>query len=257
MTEKLGPYDLGLVHHADCLEAMRQMPDLCIDAVITDPPYFLPATHYCTRTRFPRSLSDLSMVEHFYRDVFAQARRVLRETGVLYVFCDGQSYPIFFCLLYPLARRVIQLVWDKLVSVNGYTWRHQHEVIAFAEMDETRAVPTGDGDILRCRAVPMEERLHPAEKPIQLLRSLVRKSVVRGGVVLDPFAGSGTTIIAAEQEGCVGIGFETDDRYCGLSNERAAAERERMGEVRPETAKAGQQIGLLDGKDVTKQEVGP
>lgn len=253
MTPYIGPWETGRVHRADCMEALRQLPDACVDAVVTDPPYFLPATHYCTRTRFPRSLSDLSMVEHFYRDVFAQARRVLRETGVFYVFCDGQSYPIFFCLLYPLARRVIQLVWDKMVSVNGYTWRHQHEVIAFAEMDETRAVPTGDGDILKCRAVPMEERLHPAEKPVALLRQLIRKSVPRGGAVLDPFSGSGTTIIAAEQEGCVGLGFETDERYVGLSNERASAEREKMGEVGKDDADSGQQLGLLSGLDETKE----
>jgi len=227
------------------LEALRQLPDACVDAVVTDPPYFLPATHYCTRTRFPRSLSDLSMVEHFYRDFFAQAARILRPTGVFYVFCDGQSYPVFFCLTYPFVRRVVPLIWDKLVSINGYSWRHQHEIILFAEMGDAKSVPTGDGDILRCKAVPVEERLHPAEKPIPLLRSFIHKSVNQGGIVVDPFAGSGTTLLAANQEGCQSLGFESDEHYVEQANQRSAAEHERLGDVRPADAKRGQQVGLL------------
>lgn len=210
------------VHHGDALAILRTLPDASVDAVVTDPPYFLPARHYATRKDWPRSLSDLSILEHFFRDVFAECARVLRRSGVWYVFCDGQSYPVFFSLLYRHVRRAVPLIWDKQVSINGYSWRHQHELIVFAEMDEAPSVPTGDGDVIRCRAVPVEERAHPAEKPIDLLRRLISKNVPRGGVVLDPFAGSGATLAAAALDGISAIGIESEAAYVEIARARCS-----------------------------------
>jgi site-specific DNA-methyltransferase (adenine-specific) len=174
----------------DCLEVLRDLPDASVDAVVTDPPYFLPAKHYNTRKEFPRSLSDLSILEHFFRDFFTECVRVLKPTGCLYTFCDGQSYPVFFVTAYRYFRRLAPLVWDKMTSINGYSWRHQHELILYAEMNRAPLVPTGDGDIIRCRAVPVNSRMHPAEKPVELLQRLVEKSTVSIAMVLDPFMGS-------------------------------------------------------------------
>src|SRR5262245_15184459 len=77
----------------DCLEILPLLESDAIDAVVTDPPYFLPAQHYCTRRQWPRSLSDISVLEHFYRSWFDKVARALKATGVFYIFCDGQSYP--------------------------------------------------------------------------------------------------------------------------------------------------------------------
>ena len=210
------------VRHDDCLNAMRDIPDGSIDAVICDPPYFLPARHYQTRREFPRSLTDLSMLEHFYRDWFAESARILKPTGTMYVFCDGQSYPLFFTVAYRYVRKMVPLVWDKVNSINGYSWRHQHELILFAQMDESPNVPTGDGDILRCRAVPVDSRAHPAEKPVELLERLITKSVPAGGVVLDSFMGSGTTGVACIETGRNFIGIEKDATYFAVAEQRLA-----------------------------------
>jgi site-specific DNA-methyltransferase (adenine-specific) len=208
--------------HGDCLDVLRGLPDASVDAVVTDPPYFLPAEHYSTRRGFPRSLSDLSMLEHFYRDWFAEAARVVKPTGVFYVFCDAQSYPVFFTLGYRHFRRQALLVWDKAVAFNGWSWRHQHELILFGEMPQAPAVKTGDGDILRCRAVKVDDRDHPAEKPVELIRRLIGKSVPSGGVVLDSFAGSGTTGVAALLEGHRAILIEREAAYVEIARRRVA-----------------------------------
>ena len=202
------------LHNGDCLEYLATLPAGSVDAVITDPPYFLPATHYSTRSRSARSLSDLSMLEHFYRDVFTELARVTKPSGVWYVFCDGQSYPAFYVSAYPHVKALRPLIWDKVVSFNGYTWRHQHEIIMFAELPEAKPIPTGDGDILRNRAVPVNDREHLAEKPVDLLSQLVKKC---GQVILDPFAGSGSTGKAVLKEGKEFIGCEIDERYYRLA----------------------------------------
>lgn len=206
--------------HGDCLDVMQKLPNASIDAVVTDPPYFLPAVHYNTRTEFPRSMADLSMLEHFYRDWFAECARVVKSTGCLYVFCDDQSYPVFYALNYRHARRQRSLVWDKEISFTGFSWRNQHDQILFAEMDEYPAVKTGDGDILRCRSVPVDNRDHPAEKPPALLRRLVEKSVEPNGFVLDPFAGSASTGVACLAAGRRFLGIEQDAAYVAIGRER-------------------------------------
>lgn len=209
------------LHCGEAIELLRELPDNSIDAVITDPPYFVPASHYSTRTGSFRSLADLSMLEHFFRDVFKEIARVTGPTGVVYAFCDGQSYPAFYAVAYQHFPKVRPLIWDKQTSINGYAWRHQHELIMFAEGAKAPKVPTGDGDVLTERAVPIGDREHLAQKPIPLLRRLVRKTKP-GGIVLDPFMGSGSTGVAAALEGRRFVGMEMSETYFALAQQRIA-----------------------------------
>jgi site-specific DNA-methyltransferase (adenine-specific) len=57
---------------------------------------------------------------------------------------------------------------------------------------------------------------HPTVKPVDLMRYLVRLVCPIGGVVLDPFSGSGTTLAAAQAEGCLAIGVEREAAYCEI-----------------------------------------
>ncbi len=178
--------------HGECIEELRDMEENSVDLVVIDPPYFVPAQHYNTRKAFKRNFGDLGVMEFFFKEVFKELTRVLKPTGCLYVFCDGQSYPIFYYHLYQYCKSVRPLIWNKKTSINGYHWRHQHELIIFAQMPENVKVPTGDGDILEYRAVKVGERIHPAQKPVDLLKRLIEKSSNEGDIVLDCFAGSGS-----------------------------------------------------------------
>jgi len=178
--------------NGECIEELREMKDNSVDLVITDPPYFVPAQHYATRKAFKRNFGDLGVMEFFFKEVFKELTRVLKPTGCLYIFCDGQSYPIFYYHLYQFCKSVRPLIWNKKTSINGYHWRHQHEIIIFAQMPENVKVPTGDGDILDYRAVKVNDRIHPAEKPVELLKRFIEKSSKEGDIVLDCFAGSGS-----------------------------------------------------------------
>ena len=68
------------------------------------------------------------------------------------------------------------------------------------------------------------ENTHPTVKPLALMRYLVRLVTPPGGVVLDPFAGSGTTILAAQAEGLRAIGIELEEKYAGIAEKRIAQE---------------------------------
>ena len=224
----------------DCLDVL---PHVRADCVVTDPSYAIPAAHYVGKRGEAtprRNLAELSIVEHWFRSVCEYL-----PDGAAYVFCDGQSYPIFFRSCYNRWKHVRPIVWDKMVSYNGYTWRHQHELIAWCESAGCDRIPTGDGDIIRCRAVPVDVRSHPAEKPVELIEKLLAKTK---GVVLDPFMGSGPTIEAAIRLGRNAVGIELDERYfwdlCVPRAQRALAERAEQLPF-PPTAPTGK------GKDVT------
>lgn len=179
--------ELNQIIHGDCMDVMAEMPDKSIDMILTDPPYFLPAKHYQTRKNFKRNFADLGIMEFFIKEVFKEISRVLKPDGSFYTFCDGQSYPLFYYYGYGFTKNVKPIIWDKKVSINGYGWRHQHEIILWGEMPEAKPIPTGDGDIISERAVKVEERIHPAEKPVSLFKRLVEKSSSPEDLILDPF----------------------------------------------------------------------
>ncbi len=202
----------------DCFDRLDELQEGGIDLVVTDPPYFLPATHYNVRSGSSRSLSDLGILEYYFYTFFRKIDRVLSKSGHLYLFCDGQSYPIFFSTAYPFYKKLRPLIWDKITSINGFSWRHQHELILFGERPEAKPVKTGDGDILKCRAVPIKNRRHLAEKPTELLTRLISKHCPKK--VLDPFMGSASTAEACERLGVCFIGIEKDQKYFEVAKNR-------------------------------------
>jgi len=205
----------------DCLEEMPKLEKNSVDLLLTDPPYFLPATHYNVRSGSFRSLSDLGILEHYFYSVFKELDRLLKTDGHAYIFCDGQSYPVMYTTAYPFFKKLRPLIWDKQTSINGYGWRHQHELILFCERENAKPIKTGDGDVLKHRAVPIKQRKHLAEKPVDLLQRLIEK--INPDVVIDPFMGSCATGEAALNAGCKFIGIEKDYTYFEIAKQRIEA----------------------------------
>jgi DNA modification methylase len=74
----------------------------------------------------------------------------------------------------------------------------------------------------RAERITVDGESHPTVKPLALMRWLVRLVTPPGGTVLDPFAGSGSTLVAAAMEGFHAIGIEADERWCRGSAKRVA-----------------------------------
>lgn len=213
--------------HGDCLEVMPQIPDNSVDCIITDPPYFAPSNTYSgTRLSYKstqkKRMSDYGVLNGFFRALIVELKRVSSETAQYYIFCDSRSYAVFYPILFDTMRSVNALVWDKQTSVSGYTWRHQYELILWGDTDSWNKIPTGDGDIIRCRAVPVGKRIHQAEKPIQLLEKLILKSTKDNDLVIDPFCGSASSCVAAKSTGRSYLGIDIDEEYVNIARKRIA-----------------------------------
>lgn len=214
------------LYQGDCLEILPTLEAGSVDAVVTDPPYFAPAQHYCTRKSFGRAASDLSILQHFFNSLAVEWARIVHQAGRWFVFCDGQSYPLLYLAGYSHVKAIRPLIWDKQVAFNGYTFRHQHELIMWADMLKAIPIPTGRGDILRMRAIKVDDREHPAEKPPELIVTLIdamdgeASSIRRANRILDPFMGSGVTGVACAMRGRKFIGIEKESRYFDIACKR-------------------------------------
>lgn len=101
----------------------------------------------------------------------------------------------------------------------------QHEVIVLAHKGrKMRWNGGGYGAVYCCPVVPVAQRLHKTQKPTQLLTDILRDFCDAGDRIVDPFAGVGTTLVAAKQLGMAGaVGIELSDKYASLATRRAAA----------------------------------
>lgn len=215
------------LYHGNCLDVLASVEPRSIPLVVTDPPYFTPPAQFVSgRSSHQRSLSNLSLLDHFYKDFFAALMPTVRADGSIYIFCDGQSYPLYYAYLYERVKSLRLLVWDRGTAVNGYSWRYRCQYILFAQMHEAPAVKTGDSDLLVCKSVPVGQREHPAEKPVELLSRFIEKSSDLGDVVLDCFAGSGSTGAACLATGRRFLGVELN-----LGHAESASARMRSARI--------------------------
>jgi len=211
----------------DCRDVLPLLDDASIDLVLTDPPYASGARRDADRQvrgSMMRATEDEDWFSHdamttwgftwFLRGILTDTRRVLKRGAHLYVFTDWRQQPNVYGMLEATGYRVNHsLVWDKSHFGMGTYWRNQHEHIVFASNGmPTAMLNRGMGSVIRCPSVPSEQRVHPTEKPGELLRRIL--AAVPGDVVFDPFAGSGTTLRAAKDLGRRAIGVEINPDNC-------------------------------------------
>jgi hypothetical protein len=204
----------------DCAEI-----EIACDLLVTDPPY---------GQEFKSGKSDLWGPIRGDDDIQGTMERLAH---VLKSLRRGRHVYIFSGKL-PLSELPLcgfsEIVWDKGVIGMGdlsQPWGPQHETIAFATSELSKANrEKGYGNLsarLRKGSVvrslrPHSGRVsnHPTEKPVDILRQLIESSSVMGETVYDPFAGSGSTLIAAALEGRNAIGCEIEERYCEAAAKR-------------------------------------
>jgi DNA modification methylase len=219
---------LDQIIQGDCLEVMKQLPDGCVDAVITDPPYMVGAISVGTGNAKAGTWADMQNAAHWFAAWFQESRRVLSQAGFLSSCGNWRSIPTLICALSRCSWAATScLIWDKQWIGPAYknAFRPTYELALVAAMPEAEIQDRTVSDIYRggkwlagqCRTTE-----HPAEKPVDLMEHLVQHLSPSEGLILDPFCGSGTTCVAAKRLGRHYIGIELDERYCEIARNRLA-----------------------------------
>jgi len=200
----------------DCMDKLKELDDNSVDILYTDPPY-IPPDHSKTLTKYKKTLSEMGILECFFKQFLKEIDRVVKDDGIILIFCNSDSYPMFYIHSYPLVKKLRCFVWDKIMCSLGYTFRHQHELILCGERKNMKCIKCGTGDIFKFKAVKANTKDHPAQKPVDLHKHILTNIVSEDKVVLDPFMGSGSIGLACKDLGCKYIGIELEKSFYDLA----------------------------------------
>lgn len=116
------------------------------------------------------------------------------------------------------------LVWDRLHQGMGDlkgSFAPRYDTCIFAVKGRYTLPGGRPDDVIQCQRVSNTELLHPNEKPLTLMRQLIEATTAPGALILDPFAGSGSTLAAAALTGCQYIGIEINATHHAAAQQRA------------------------------------
>ena len=213
--------------HGDCIQELNKLANESVDLILTDPPYGNDES-YCRDKR--TIVSD----EHPLTGLLAlaEAYRVLRRNRCCFFFLDAKHLAFIdsFVRRYTAYRVRSYCVWDKRLMGLGYGIRPRHEMILALEKGKPVYRSGGFANVLtHPRAVTNRE--HPHKKPVEILTPLIAHTTAPGDLVLDPFAGSGSTGVAAVQLGRDFIGIECAYKYVQVARARLAGDDSCLREV--------------------------
>lgn len=191
-----------LLLKADAIQWLQSLDTASVDLVITDPPYESLEKHrkIGTTTRLKNSAASSNQWFDIFPNsdfplLLSEIYRVLKNNSHFYLFCDQET----MFVIKPMAEAVgfkfwKPIVWDKCAIGMGYHYRARYEFILFFEKGKRKLQDLSMPDVLQEKRV---WRSYPTEKPVPLIEKLITQSSSEGQLVIDPFFGSGSTLIAA------------------------------------------------------------
>ena len=210
----------------DCLELMKEIPDGSVDLILTDPPYGI---DYQSRRkkdktkRLPKIINDKEPFVQF----IAQLGRIMKPASAAMIFTRWDTQQRFIDELAKNGLKVRNvLIWDKQIHGMGdlkRSYGSRYESIIFVSNDAFRFPSKRPQDIITARRVLPTSLKHPNEKPVDLLEQLIQQVTHVNDTVLDCFIGSGSTGVACVKTGRNFIGYELDERYFDIAQQRISA----------------------------------
>jgi DNA modification methylase len=204
------------VLHGDCISIMQSLPANSIDFILADPPYLVRCQDREGRSIQNDSNSDWLM------PAFAEAYRILRQDRLMVSFYGWGQVDKFFHAWRSAGFRVVgHLVFRKQYTSKTRFLRYQHEQ-AYLLAKGNPALPENPvGDIID---MPYSgNKLHPTQKPVAALKPLIEAFTQKEDLALDPFCGSGSTLLAAKILSRRYLGIELDPQYHAAATTRLHA----------------------------------
>jgi adenine-specific DNA-methyltransferase len=208
---------INSIHHSDALSLIPSLPEESIDLILADPPYgdgqgFSYSRRNDTITGNVSPLLGLLAIE--------RSLTVLKANRFCLFFLGQRHLPFIDAYLrtYSSAKLRGYIVWDKQIIGMGHGVRSRHELIAVLEKGKQQYTNLGIPSVISFRRSNYIH--HPNEKPVELMKWLIHNFSAIDDVVFDPFAGCGTTCVAAKLSGRRFIGVEIEEQYVAIGRHR-------------------------------------
>ena len=218
---------LGKLYCGDALEVMEEIPPESVDLVVTDPPYGVTEMQWDTFRE--------NEYWEFTRRWLTLVYRLLKDGGQLYVFFAQKRMFEFKQVLIGAGFNFKRmLIWHhpnmvRKFTKKSYVWTYDPVFYAIKgerpKVFHSSFVNKYNVDVFTF-ALPQsnftghKKRVHPTQKPLDLVKIFIYNSSDEGDLVLDPFAGSGTTLLASEMMYRRWIGIEINPEYCDIIKKR-------------------------------------
>ena len=203
--------------HADCMDILKQLPDKCIDLVLTDPPYGAVNRKSNGLRNLDKGVADI--VDFDFDEWLNQIVRVCK--GSVYVWCGQEQISDIFKKLNNNDFSTRLIIWEKTnpSPMNGQCiWLSGIEPCVYGKRSGAPFNSFCKNTVLR---YPTEkETIHATQKPLELFSKLIKVSSNENDLVLDCFSGSGTTAIACNKLNRRFICIEKDQKYWEASCKR-------------------------------------
>jgi len=204
---------INTILNADCIKALPMLPDGTVNFILTDPPYI---TRYKSRDgrRVPNDDNA-----RWLKPAFAQMYRVLREDSFCVSFYGWPQADRFMEAYRAAGFRVVgHLMFPKRYASSTRFVQYRHESAHLLAKGNPKAPEKPIPDVIEWQYTG--NKLHPTQKPIAALMPLIESFSRPGDTVLDPFSGSGSTLLAAKKLGRSYIGVELDANYHAIAKKR-------------------------------------
>ncbi|MDR3428090.1 DNA methyltransferase [Silvimonas sp.] len=204
--------------NGDCIELMRKLEWGSVDFILTDPPYI---THY--RGRDGRTIANDDN-SRWLKPAFNQMHRVLRYGGFCLSFYGWAKIDLLMDAWRAAGFSIVgHVVFRKRYASSERYFRYTHEQAYLLAKGNATPPTQPIADVIDFDYTG--NRLHPTQKPVQALRPLIESFCPPGGLVLDPFCRSGSTLVAARDTGRNWLGIELSKEHFETVARRLTGER--------------------------------
>lgn len=213
----------------DCLELMKDIPDKSVDLIVTDPPYKFEnqgggfyAKNNSTQRFYLDSLKSIKCCEFEPKEFLEKIKSKMKKFYG-YFFCNKTLVEEYIRFARENKFQYDILVMAKSNPIPAYNNHHLSDIeyiIMIREKGSYFSKHKEIDDYRKFYLTSCKKGLHPAEKPIELLKRFIKVSSKENDVVLDCFMGSGTTGVACKELNRDFIGIELDEKYFEIAKNR-------------------------------------
>ena len=219
------------IYNDNSLKILQKLPNESVDLIVTDPPYKMTARGN-TGNSGGMFLKDINKKGKVFdnNDVnisqwLPECYRILKNSSHIYIMTNHINLIEYLNEISKVGFHFIKsLIWNKGNKIMSQYYMSQFEYILFCRKGSAKKINNcGTSDIID---IPNKEQkkdgknLHDTEKPIELMKILIENSSNQNDIVLDPFMGIGSTIIASKYLNRQYIGIEIDKNYYDIANNR-------------------------------------
>ena len=197
-----------------------------VDLIVTDPPYKTTSRGSSGGTGGmlkDQLFKDGMVFKHNdveFSDWLSVLFEILKDGGHAYIMTNNKNLKNMLIAIEDAGFNIFKtLVWAKNTAITNMYYMDSHEYIIFCRKGKSQKINNcGTKSVLNFDNP--REKLHPTEKPVDLMKVLIDNSSSEGEIVLDPFMGSGSTGVACMQSNRNFIGIEIDENYFNISKQR-------------------------------------